>query len=432
MKPSGRNGFARRTPTGLMVRGCVVLLVIVLLIDPSDMMLHLKMPFFALVMLLWLYRQVWVSSQIRRERDRRLNRSVWIATLVVALVIPSIWTLIGIISANVHSGDTPFGLLKTFLFFLIVPVLISERIDLMAIIEKSSVLVAVITFLLVAASLISPQLLIGLLFFIMDHRNGIITPDRNVFGLGLGEFYYSTCPIMIFPFSRHCWTMMEGRAGCRIGAATLCVFFGSALLLTGARANILAALCLLFFFVLRRIRKSAGWATALMIGVLMVTAAAVTVVPRAVNPREGSNAIKLGHIHSYEEEFNERPSVLLWGEGANSAFYSEGFKAWTTVTEVTYLELVRIFGLPMAALLCAGLVWVASRLFIRGALATGLAFVAYLGIASSNPLLLNSMGFLVVGAAYVHAQRCAEAERQQNTEHGVWAKAPPLSVASDF
>jgi hypothetical protein len=412
---------AHQTATGLMLRGCVVMLVVVLLADPSGAMLHLKMTFFALVMLLWTYRQFRVSGLMDRERDRNLDLSVWTTTLAVAVVIPFIWTMIGMFASNVHSGDEPLGLLKSFLFFSIVPVLMSEGIDLMPIIGRASLLVAAITFLLVAISLVSRELLTGVMLFIMDQKNGIITPERNV--LGLGEFYYATCPVMIFPFTWYCSRMMERRPG-RLGAGILCAVFGAALVLSGARADILAVLGILLFFTLRKIRQRVGWAAALIVGVLTLTVATATVVPKFVDPKQGSNAIKLGHIHSYEEEFSRKPDVLIWGEGANSAFYSEGFQEWTTVTEVTWLELVRIFGLPMVLLFGAGLLWIAWRLFSRGAVAIGLAFVAYLGIAGSNPLILNSLGFLVVAAAYVHALQCAE-DRQPWSASGVWGK--PLS-----
>jgi hypothetical protein len=266
--------------------------------------------------------------------------------------------------------------------------------------------------------------------FIMDHQNGIITPERAIPGLGLGELYYSTCPVMIFPFSWSCSRLMGERGGHRLGAAFLCLVFGAALLLSGARADVLAALAVVLFFGLKKIRRGAGWGAALLTGVLIATAVGATVVPRFVNPQQGSNAIKLEHIHSYEEEFSTRPGVLLWGEGANSAFYTEGFQQWTTVTEVTYLELVRIFGLPMAALLCAGMLWIAWRLLTWGDAATGLAFLAYLGIAGSNPLLLNSTGFLVIGAAYVHALRCRDEIQQPELEEERWGRALHQKMAT--
>jgi hypothetical protein len=132
---------------------------------------------------------------------------------------------------------------------------------------------------------------------------------------------------------------------------------------------------------------------------------AAVVMPKFADTKEGSNAIKLNHLRSYMSEFDNRPASLLLGQGANSSFYSEGFQSWTTVTELTYLEFIRIFGLPVSILFAAWLGWLAHSLFKRGSIAIGLAYVTYLAIAASNPLLINSTGFLVLASMYEQATK---------------------------
>jgi MFS family permease len=285
-------------------------------------------------------------------------------------------------------------------------VLVSERIGLASLLIKWSVLIVLLTLVMVAINLISYELFFGIYAFIMDKQNGIVTPERDPIGLGIGEFYYASCPIMIFSFAYYCQRMFQ-YATDRVRSIAMSLLFGVALLLTGARANILAMLAVAAFLMLMRIRKSAGLASTFLVGAAIIIIGAGTVLPKFANKQEGSNAIKLGHFYSYIDEFDFKPTVLLMGEGANSAFYSQGFEKWTTVTELTYLELIRIFGLPMLGLFGVGLSWIAYRLFANGFTALGLAYVGYLGIAASNPLLLNSTGFLVIAAMYEQAVKDA-------------------------
>jgi MFS family permease len=332
--------------------------------------------------------------------------------------------MIGLLNSDLHSGDAPLGLLKTFLFFSIVLVLISEEIDLISYINKVSVILALVTIAMAVMNLVSPELFLGVSLFIADKGNGVISPSRNLFGLGIGELYYGACPIMIFPFSYYCdQTSQNGIR--KFSSALMCSLFGVALLLSGARADILATLSIALIFTMRYVRRVSGWVPALTVGAIVVILAAVTVIPNFADKQEGSNAVKLKHISSYNEEFGSKPAVLLSGEGANSAFYSEGFEMWTTVTEVTYLELVRVFGLPMTILFGAGLLWIGYHLFANGLFSIGLAYFAFLGIAGTNPLLVGSTGFLVIAAMYERAVRYPDPLLPPHAHFRLWGPALP-------
>ncbi len=93
------------------------------------------------------------------------------------------------------------------------------------------------------------------------------------------------------------------------------------------------------------------------------------------------------------------PVDLIFGRGLGAYEYWEG-RGYKYVTELTYLELVRNFGL-LGAVVMLGLllfpIWhafVANRSRGRKAVAIGFAF--YLGMCSSNPNLFSSMGILIL------------------------------------
>jgi hypothetical protein len=412
----------RRTPSGILLHAAVILLVTIALIDASDMMLHLKLPAFAAVFLVWFYRQLNLNRRMDRERSQSMPWHVWITVLTVAGAIPLLWVLTGLLKSDLHSGEAPFGLVKTFLFFSIVLVAISEKINLINYINRLSVILALVTIAMFVISLASPDVSLIISGYVAGKGNGLVAANRTLFGVETGEFYYSACPIMIFPFTFYLnrWTQNGGR---KFASVFLCLLFGTALLLTGARAEILTTLGLVVLFLLRQTRRRLGWGPALIASVLVTLFAAATVIPSFTDTKEVSNAVKLKHIHSYYEEFSHKPGILFSGEGANSAFYSEGFEAWSTITEVTYLELVRVFGLPMMLMFFAGMLWIVYSLFANGFQATGLAFLGFLGIAASNPLLVGSTGFLVLAAVYEQALSKGEGFVPSPNQFRLWGNA---------
>lgn len=372
----------------------VVTLVFTALLDPGDLILHMKVPAFAAMIFVWLLR--------RGFGGRIMTQGMLSINLAIAVVIPLMWTIFGMMNHNAHNGGAQFGTLKSFLFLLIVPVLLSDDIDLASLIIRMGSLVALLTIAMLAVSLFSPVLFAALYAFTLDKGNALIDPSRDLLGPGIGMFYYKSSCLMIFPFSYYCSRLFQRGSGWLL-PLLMCSLFGTALLISGTRANILAVLFVGGAMVLLWIRRTGGWVTSLAVGVLGVFLVAATVIPKYADTQEQGNAVKLGHFRSYEQEFATRPSVLLWGEGAGTAFYTEGVQGWMTNSELTYLELIRVFGLPMTILFGAGMVWIGYRLFVDGGSPIALAYIAYVAISASNPLLISSTGLLAICAMWKQA-----------------------------
>jgi hypothetical protein len=415
-----------KTPSRVLLQVAISVLVLLSLLDTSNEMLQSKVPVFITVFLIWIYRQMIPSRRIDRERRRKLPRYVWIVAFGVSFVVPFIATMVGMLTSDLHSGTAPLGVMKSFMFFSIVLVLISEEIDFISYIVKLSIALAVLTIALVAINMFSPELFLGVSLFIVEKGNGVILPGRDLLGLGLGEFYYGACSIMIFSFSYY-FDRATQYGERKLSSVLMCSLFGVALILSGARAEILATLFIALILTLRKVRRVSGWLPTLTVGGIVVILVAATVIPNFTDKEEGSNATKLKHIYSYNREFGSRPAMLLSGEGANSAFYTEGFETWATLTEVTYLELVRMYGLPMAILFAAGLLWIGYRLFANGLFTMGLAYFAFLGIAGTNPLIVSSTGFLAIAAMYEQAVTRTRSFQQQHVTVNLWGSALPGS-----
>jgi hypothetical protein len=372
----------------------MVILAFAALLDPEDDILHLKVPAFALLMAVWLWRRGFTS--------RTVSVRIWAMVLGAALTVPLVWTVIGLLQGNAHTIDPDFAMLKSFLFLLLVPVVLVEDIDLASLIVRMGFLVAALTLVIVAVASFFPLAFDVLYAFSREKQNAIISQSRDTLGIGAGMFYYKTSPLLVFPLAWYAGRLFQPGSR-KLIPLMACVLYAAALLFSGARANFLAGLFVIGALAFVWLRRKSGLIPASVTAVAVVTLFSATVMTKLANPEETSNSIKLAHISSYEEEFGAHPTALLWGEGADSAFYTEGFQDWTTVTELSYLELIRVFGLPMALLFGAGLVWIAIALFRNKLYPFGLAYVVYLVICASNPLLISSTGFLAICAAWKEA-----------------------------
>jgi hypothetical protein len=269
--------------------------------------------------------------------------------------------------------------------------------------------VAILTVTTVLLSFFSPAIFVTLYAFSIEKQNAMITTSRDFIGLGVGMFYYKTSALMIFPFTYYCNCMVQRGTKWLVPLLMVSVY-GTALLFSGTRANLLAVLFVAGMFALGYIRRTFGLVTCLAVATLSVILVSPALVLNLLQPDEQSNSVKLGHLRSYEQEFSANPSILLWGQGTNTAFYSEGYQDWTTITELSYMELVRVFGIPITILFGAGLAWIGYALFTRGSYPVALAYVAYLAIAGSNPLLISSTGFVIICAVWKEAVRPSTAD----------------------
>jgi hypothetical protein len=117
-----------------------------------------------------------------------------------------------------------------------------------------------------------------------------------------------------------------------------------------------------------------------------------------------STSIKLSYLNGYLDLFNDVPT-LFFGQGFNahewSFEFSEMLSGGASKTELTYLELIRVFGLFGAIYFFFELL----RFFLRSEkvlpeyrwVFPGIAL--YLFLSTLNPYVFSSNGMLVLGLA---------------------------------
>jgi hypothetical protein len=366
-------------------------LVAVALVDPGDQILHLKLPLFILTLAIWVLRLAF-------GRVRLGAFGVLPVILFYTFILPGVASIIGLLGQSLPGGEPSFAIFKGFTVILLIPVVASENIDLPCHVIRWSLAVAVLTISIAMLQFVSPIAFSAVYLFTREKGNAAIGP-RDLLGLGIGSFYYMTVAVLVFPIAYHLRNIAFRPR--KISSYFFATVFLGAVLCSGSRAAVLGAFLIAAVIGFEKLKKSLGLGVGLSILLITVSLASIYFIG-FFHSDEPSNAAKLGHVQSYIEEFEAHPTYLLWGQGADTEFYTEGFGKKVVQTELSYIELVRQFGIPATFVILAALLYPIFALMRQSSSISYLLvpYVVYLWEASTNPLLIGSTGLMVVSAIW--------------------------------
>lgn len=367
--------------------------------DPSNKIFHTKYILFVGVFLLWL--------PLYYKKTVTLSKQLLFIMAFIGFFMPFYALSVGLIK-NFANNSTMAELvyLNSFFFFFLLVIIVTENIQLRPVLNISAVLLVAVTAFSYIIPLFNPGLFAKLYTFFVTEKEAAVYALRNYGGFTLLMVFYKTSPILVFPLAWYLHRIFilkikKNRVGQIIFILALC----TTLFLSGTRANILSmGLILLFYIFFYALKKSKP--IALLVAFIYLAGffyGGNLLADVFLNRSEASNQVKLGHLFSYIEHFSDHAGILLFGQGIGSTMYTTGINSIVGVTELTYFELVRVWGLPVSIVF--GLILLIpiyhelksgsiSHLFI--------AYTAYLFIAGTNPLLLSSTGMLVL--VYVFSQ----------------------------
>lgn len=375
------------------VKFLIACLVFVLIVDPGDLIFRLKIPLFALVFLVWfglkLYQPIKVNFDV-----------VYIS--LIFFFIPLVGISVGLLQNTMQDFAFALGFVKSFSIIVLTIVIFDLNIN--------------INKYLIWFCLAIPLIIIPIYYFITS-GNGAIAPivsyltkkdvakfsNRDFYGYKVIMLYYRTSPLLVFPLAYYFKNLLYGNS--KFIAFILVALFFVTLILSGTRANMVAGVFvigyLLFYFLKNRKNKLAF----ILVSIGLIFASILFLKSLSFDQRDASADVKSGHYNSYKQVFDNHPEYLLWGQGLGSKFYSSGSGAELSQTELTYFDLVRWFGIPLAIglfflLLYPVIYLVQNKRITKNNLYLIVAYLAYLFIAGTNPLLVSSTGMLVILTMY--------------------------------
>jgi len=364
------------------------LLVCVLVIDPTNTLLGLKEFVFIL----------FIGSCIAYRFQIEKNSLLFI---VVFFFITIISLLFGLLQGFQFNNSEILAFIKS-LFFLFI-LLFVRKFDFIPPLTKASLVIAIITIIVAIIFLLRLPFATKLYLFFYDHANFIMVNEKRYFlGYWAPNFFYKTSPILVIPFAFSFYKALDTK---RKQYYLISMIFFLSLMLSGTRANLFSTVLILGLIFLNQIYKNYFWKPIALFILQFFFAAAIIITFMLLKEVEYSNQVKFGHIDSIIDLFRYHPLVLLVGQGPGSLYYSSGFKGMTHISELTYLEIIRMFGLIGGGIilfifLLPLIIAYRSKKQLKNYFPFSISYLAYLFIGGTNPLLLGSTGYLVLATAY--------------------------------
>ena len=402
LSPNGYAEFAKRA----LMRLLLLALVIACVFDPADRILGAKV---------WVFVALWVATLIVgwRTRDKIFLPVGLLISVLLFIAIP----LVSIVWYYLTSGAQPyegFALLKSYLLVSLAVVLVISRVDLVPMLSGALSILAFLTIAISIALHFDPLPLLHSL----GARSGVLIIGERTYGEGLTfiQVYFVTSPMLVLSITHYFdRAMSASNIGSKLVYLALTAINIVAMFLVGLRNSMAVALLLPFLLWPLYTRRVARYEF-VSLGVLAVLCLPFLGKMKAfLSPAEMGNNIRLTFLGDYARIFSD-PATLLFGQGLGAYYrwssagqldFAETGSNFYFITELTYVEMIRSFGLIGAAIMMMLLLLPVAQAFLvstdrrRRALAVG--FLAYLGMCVTNPMLFSSLGMLIFSALLANA-----------------------------
>lgn len=378
--------------TGSILIGLFIFIVI---IDPTNTILHKKDIAFILVV---------VFNLITYKPN--VGKLPYIIILFCAIAIPWIMSTIRMIP---NDETEVMGAFKS-----IAPILLlfwTDRYDMIKI-ARIPVVFCCILCLISYVIISSDSTLEGAFWLFMQQYDYPINVSRRyILGIEILGFYLKSCVSFLMVLAYYILAVI-GKTKINLWTVLSLTVIVAYFFISGTRSTMLAPF-FLFIMIAAKVYKGTKYYKYIIYPIIALLAISflVVLVSMATETGEYSNEIKYGHIGSYIELFEDNPMYLLLGQGPGTGFYSEGFGEFVYKTEWSYLELIRCYGV------CALLI---IYVFVRPLYAFWKAryhdyltycmfwsYLTYLVIAGTNPLLLSSTGMITLLMSYSYWDKIA-------------------------
>lgn len=369
------------------------LFVFVLLIDPTDNILRLKFPCFALLLiycLLFYHNNLW-------------NKSFSVILILYGLMFAT--SVMGILCRYPTDMDFALFLYRSFVPLFLLPWCVYLRL-LNKLILPGILIGIIVTVCYIIASN-DPVAMESMAIYCLDNLKGIFTIGHRTFlSVDIISVYYSTAGILFIIFPILCYRYMKYRSMkiLLVSLLLLIVFIAS-----GLRAIMMSGLAIMLFswlIYLWECRYKRIASILIFMGIFCGGIVAYLLLNDAGEP---SLDVKNVLAKAFWHHICDNPETLLWGNGVGATFDSLGVRGTeATQSELFYYEIIRYFGIPLGMTFL--MIYLYPMLLIyrnRKELSYWkyicVGFIFYLFAAGTNPYLISSNGMLTLLLMYSYA-----------------------------
>lgn len=216
---------------------------------------------------------------------------------------------------------------------------------------------------------------------------------RNFGGLQMFMLHHRSSPFLLVPLSLFFMDFLNYK---KTTALFFVVVILTAIVCSASRA--LMVMALVSLSVLYFSHKS--WSMRVLIIVFTIPVLVFTLMylvneTSIFSSGEKSNSIKIGHLISFLDVVDWK--MIVFGNGLGAFFFTEGYGAVASQTEITWMDSIRFVGLPFTIILFFLLFFPVRNIPLDSVSASSrMIMFLYVIMSMSNPVLFNSFGFLVV------------------------------------
>ena len=377
------------------------LFLVVLSLDPTGFHSRLKDLLFVVLVI---YGVIYCLK--RRQYLAPINR----ITFLVFLLIPIWGMFIAYITGNLTDNGYAMSQMRSMLYISIFFFVVTMRLNvILKAFWINGLIMAVLTLVLFFLSQLGGVFLAAIYDYCVASDNYMMASNRNFLGYAINGLYFKAGSLIIFSFI---YNLYQYNGPFKL-LFTVILFLS--LIVAGSRTPILVQILILLVYLYDRniIGKFLTRVSALiLLGMLVMVTYLL-----ATQEKETSNEVKYDNFESYVEDMGDK-GHSIWGAGLGSEFYAKGRGLKLSYTELSYMDILRMYGLPVGMffifLFFAPSFWL-WKYFKRSLFLKRFCFgyVLFLILSGTNPLLLGSIGLTALSMFMAIVNKTSEMEMQR-------------------
>lgn len=366
-----------------------LLFLLTLSLDPTGYHTRLKDLLFAVLVI---YGVIYCLK--RRQYLTGINR----VTLLSVILIPIWGMFIAFITDNLTDWGYAMSQVRSMLYISIFFFMVTMKLNvLLKAIWINGIVLACVTLLLFFISQMGGIFLDVIYDYCNMSGNFMMAYNRNFLGYTINGLYFKAGSLIIFSFI---YNLYQYQGPLKI-LYSVSLFLS--LMVAGSRTPMLVqALILLVYLYDKNI---IGKFLTRMSAMVLVGMLVMVTYLLATQEGEKSNEVKYENYDSYIDNIDEK-GHLIWGAGLGSEFYAKGRGLKLSYSELSYLDIIRMYGFPVGLyfifLFFAPCFWLwkyfQQSLFLKRFC---WGYVFFLILSGTNPTLLGSVG--LTGLAFFMA-----------------------------
>ena len=323
-----------------------------------------------------------------------LKRQQYIASInritLLAFLLAPLWGMfIAFITDNLTDSSYAMSQIRSMLYITIFFYMVTMRLNiLLKMIWINGIILAVLTLVLFFLSELGGIFLAAIYDYGNSSGNYMMAYNRDFLGFSVNGLFYKTGSLIIFSFIYNLY-LYKGPF-----KLVLSVILFLSLLVAGSRTPMLVQTMILLVYLYDK-NVIGKFLTRISTIFLLVMLGLVTYM-LATQEKEGSNETKYENFESYIDDLSEKGHAI-WGAGLGSEFYAKGRGEKLAYSELSQMDLIRMYGVPLGGglifLFFAPCFWLwkyySRSLFLKR---YSLGYALFIILSGTNPLLLGSVG----------------------------------------